>query len=88
MHAPSPAGFVVNEYLVSPIPTPFAASAPEFVLPAGIPCINTTLAEALAHTGGLNGHLAEALRVPGFRLAMPELYASGEFQAAVHAMRK
>jgi len=86
MHAPSPAGFVVNEYLVPPVPTPFAADAPEFALPAGIPCINTTLAAALAHPGGFNAHLAEALRSPGFRLAMPELYMSGEFQAAARRL--
>ena len=88
MHAPSPAGFVVNEYLVAPVVTPFAADAPVFVLPAGIPCINTTLAAALAHPGGFNAHLAEALRAPGFKLAMPELYMSGEFQAAARRLSK
>lgn len=88
MHAPSPAGFVVNEYLVAPVVTPFAADASVFVLPAGIPCVNTTLAAALAHPGGFNAHLAEALRSPGFKLAMPELYMSGEFQAAARRLSK
>ena len=87
MHAPSPAGFVVNEYLGPPVPTAFANDAPEFVLPAGIPCINTTLAAALAHPGGFNAHLADALGVRGFKLALPELYMAEGWQAAVRAAR-
>ena len=85
MHAPSPAGFVVNEYLVPPVPTPFAPNDPVFALPAGIPCINTTLTAALQHPGGLNAHLADALGLPSYRLAMPELYWSAGWRAAVLA---
>ena len=78
----------MNEYLIPPVPTPFTADAPEFTLPAGIPCINTTLAAALAHPGGFNAHLADALGVRGFKLAMPELYMSDGWTAAVIAARK
>jgi hypothetical protein len=86
MHAPSPAGFVVNEYLIRPIPTPFAADAPEFVLPTGISCVNTTLAAALRAPGGFHAHVAQALRAPaGYRLALPELYLSEGWRAAVAA---
>ena len=85
MHAPSPAGFVVNEYLVPPVPTPFAVDAPEFALPEGIPCVNTTLSAALRHPGGFNAHLAELLGAPGFKLAMPELFMGGEWREAVAA---
>ena len=88
MHAPSPAGFVVNEYLVPPVPTPFAPDAPEFVLPVGIPCVNTTLSAALRHPGGFNEHLAQLLKAPGFKLAMPELYMSGDWHKAVQAVAR
>ena len=77
MHAPSPAGFVVNEYIIPPTPTPFTADAPVFALPVGIPCVNTTLSAARAHPGGLNAHLAELIGAPGFRLALPELAMAG-----------
>lgn len=68
-----------------PVPTPFAADAPEFVLPAGIPCINTTLSAALRHPGGFNEHLAALLAAPGFKLAMPELFMGDGWKQAVLA---
>ena len=74
----------MRRYLVKPIVTPFAADAPEFVLPAGISCVNTTLAAAMRAPGGFNAHIAQALGAPaGYRLALPELYLSDGWRAAV-----
>ena len=73
MSAPSPAGFVVNEYIVPPSPVTFAADSPIFTLPAGIPCINTTLAAGLIHPGGLNEHLRDLLRNPTYNM-LPEIW--------------
>ena len=58
MSAPSPTGFVVNEYPEAFTPVTWPPDTTVFNLP-NISCINSTFTKAFGHPGGLQAHIAE-----------------------------